>query len=335
MEGLAKRIAGREPLLVDGAMGTMLLERGLGPGECPEALNLTRPEILQEIAALYLEAGADILQTNTFGASPAALSRYGLDDRVESINEVAVRAVRGVVGQAAYVAASCGPSGKLLKPYGDADPDDLYAGFRRQLESLIGAGVDAIFVETMIDLTEATLAVRAAKDTLPTIPVIATMTFDATPRGFYTVMGVSVEQAASGLREAGADAIGSNCGNGIERMVEIARAFRGCSEMPLAIQSNAGVPDASSGAAVYPETPQFMATHAANLPAAGVSIIGGCCGTTPDHTKALRAVIDAGVFPGGPATPPRSPNNGGGSAAGPGPAASPPRSSNEPDRSCP
>ena len=293
MEGLAERITGCELLLVDGAMGTMLMERGLRPGECPEAINLARPEVLQEIAGLYLEAGADIIETNTFGASPAALSRYGLDDRVEEINQAAVRAVRSAVGQRAYVAACCGPSGKLLKPYGDADPEDLYSGYRRQLESLVTAGVDAIFVETMIDLAEAKLAVRAAKEVSSTIPVVATMTFDATPRGFFTVMGVSVEQAVSGLREAGADAIGSNCGNGIEKMVEIAAAFRGCSKMPLVIQSNAGLPVADGGAVVYPETPEFMAARSKDLLAAGVSLIGGCCGTTPQHTRAMRAVIEA------------------------------------------
>jgi 5-methyltetrahydrofolate--homocysteine methyltransferase len=272
----------------------MLMERGLQLGECPEAINLARPEVLEEIAGLYLEAGADIIETNTFGASPAALSRYGLDDRVEAINEAAVRAVRSAVGQRAYVAACCGPSGRLLKPYGDADPEDLYAGYQRQLESLVTAGIDAIFVETMIDLAEAKLAVRAAKEVSPTIPVVATMTFDATPRGFFTVMGVSVEQAARGLREAGADAIGSNCGNGIDRMVEIAVAFRECSEMPLVIQSNAGLPIADGGAVVYPETPQFMAARGEDLLAAGVSIIGGCCGTTPEHTRAMRKVLDAG-----------------------------------------
>ncbi|MHC4427487.1 MAG: homocysteine S-methyltransferase family protein [Planctomycetota bacterium] len=293
MNGLTERITGCELLLVDGAMGTMLMQRGLRSGECPEAINLDRPEVLEEIAGLYLKAGADVIETNTFGASPAALARYGLDDRVETINEAAVRAVRSVVGQRAYVAASCGPSGRLLKPYGDADPEDLYAGFQRQMASVIGAGVDAIFVETMIDLAEAVLAVRAAREASPTIPVAATMTFDATPRGFFTVMGVSVEKAASGLREAGADAIGSNCGNGIDTMVEIAAAFRECSEMPLIIQSNAGLPVADGGAVVYPETPEFMAARCADLLSAGVSIIGGCCGTTPEHTRALRAVIDA------------------------------------------
>jgi 5-methyltetrahydrofolate--homocysteine methyltransferase len=191
------------------------------------------------------------------------------------------------------VTACIGPCGAMLKPYGNADPDDVLAGYRRQIEALVAAGIDGVFVETMIDLTEATLAVRAAKAVAPDLPVLATMTFDATPRGFFTVMGVSVEQAATGLRAAGADAVGSNCGNGIEKMVEIARAFRDATDLPLVIQSNAGLPDTSTGTAVYPETPEFMAARIPDLLAAGVSIIGGCCGTTPAHIRAFRAAIDA------------------------------------------
>jgi 5-methyltetrahydrofolate--homocysteine methyltransferase len=262
---------------------------------CPESFNLTQPEVLEEIAASYLEAGADILETNTFGASPAALARYGLDDQVEAINSAAVRAARRAAGTRAYVAASIGPSGQLLKPIGDADPDDIFAGFRRQLACVIDAGADAVFVETMMDLGEAKLAVRAARDVSSQIPVIATMIFEVTPRGYHTLMGFSVRQAADGLREAGADAIGSNCGNGIEAMDEVAREFRACSGMPLAILANAGLPHPGPGRLVYPESPEFTAARAAGLLALGVTIIGGCCGTTPAHTKALRAMIDAAV----------------------------------------
>ncbi len=293
MKELTERIEKHEILLVDGAMGTMLLGRGLTPGDCPESLNLTRPGVLEAIAGLYLDAGADILETNTFGASPMKLSQYDLEDRTEEINEAAVRAVRGVVGERAFVAGCCGPSGRLLKPHGDTDPEVIYAGFRRQLECLIGAGVDAVIVETMMDLTEASIVVRAAKDVSPGIPVTATMTFDTTPRGSYTVMGVTVEQAAAGLREAGADAVGANCGHGIETMVAIAREFRSCIETPLIVQSNAGLPEVKDGVAVHGETPEFMADKANGLLDAGVSLIGGCCGTTPEHIRALRTMIDA------------------------------------------
>jgi 5-methyltetrahydrofolate--homocysteine methyltransferase len=149
-----------------------------------------------------------------------------------------------------------------------------------------------ICVETMTDLKEATLAVQAARTLAPAIPVMATMTFEDTPRGFFTVMGVSVKKAATGLKEAGADIIGSNCGNGIEAMIAIARTFKEHSDLPIAIQANAGLPLPGVNGLVYPETPDFVAGKAPELLALGVQIIGGCCGTTPDHIRALRKVID-------------------------------------------
>ena len=292
MKSLLKRLKDGEILVADGAMGTMLFDFGLKPGEPPESFNLTRPEVLEEIAGLYLDAGADIIQTNTFGASPLRLSSYSLDDKTEEINRNAVLAVKKVVGDRAYISASCGPSGKLLKPYGECEPEEIYNSFRRQIKALINAGVDAICIETMTDLREAELATRAAKTVSPPTPVMATMTFDPTPRGFYTVMGVSIEDAAQGLKQAGADIIGSNCGNGIENMIKIAREFKKYSALPIIIQSNAGIPEMQGDKPVYPETPEFMAQKAKELVSAGVSIIGGCCGTTPEHIRAIRKMID-------------------------------------------
>jgi 5-methyltetrahydrofolate--homocysteine methyltransferase len=293
MKLLLERLTDGEVLVADGAMGTMLLARGLEPGAPPESINLSRPEVLEEIARLYLEAGADIIQTNTFGGCPLKLAMYGLDDQAEEINRAAVRAVRSAVNDRALVSGSCGPSGAMLKPYGDTEPDEMYGAFRRQMEALIGAGVDVICVETMTAVEEAALAIRAAKDVDRDIPVMATMTFDATPRGYYTIMGVTVEQAAAELISAGADVVGSNCGNGIGPMIEIARLFRACTDRPLLIQPNAGLPETKDGELVYSETPEFMAERARDLIAAGVSIIGGCCGTTPDHVRALRATVDS------------------------------------------
>jgi len=294
MKPLLERLNAGETLVADGAMGTMLLQRGLDPGKCPELLNLEKPELLEEIAGLYLDAGADFIETNTFGGSPLKLSQYGLEDKTDAINRDAVRAVRKVVGDRAHVAACCGPSGRMLKPYGDTEPEAMYDSFRRQISCLIDAGSDAICIETMIDMAEATLAVKAAKDVSPSMPVTASMTFDATPRGFFTIMGVTIENAATGLREAGADVVGSNCGNGIENMIKIAREFRQCDNLPLIIQSNAGVPKMEEGRPVYGETAEFMAGKARELLSIGVSIIGGCCGTTPEHTRAIR---NMGVSP--------------------------------------
>lgn len=279
-------------LVGDGALGTMLLARGLPPGAPPESMTLTHREVLQEIARMYLDAGADLLTTNTFGGSPLRLALHQLDHEVDAINRDAVNAARAVAGDTAYVAGSCGPSGRLLEPYGDTTSEQMAESFHRQMESLAGAGADCVIVETMTDLTEAALAVRAAKDVAPATPVLATMTFDPTPRGYFTVMGVSVAAAADGLAEAGADAVGSNCGNGIEHMVAIAREFRRHTTLPLVIQPNAGLPRTVGRETVYDETPEFMAERARALLDLGVAVIGGCCGTTPAHIAALRAMVD-------------------------------------------
>jgi 5-methyltetrahydrofolate--homocysteine methyltransferase len=291
MRKLLERIRAGKVLVADGAVGTMLLERGLSPGQAPESLNLERPELLTEIARLYLNAGAEIIQTNTFGGSPLKLAHYHLDDKTEEINRSAVAAVQQAVEGKAYISGSCGPSGRLLKPYGDTHPGAVFAGFERQMRALITAGVDVICVETMTDINEAVLAVRAAKAVSAEKPVMATMTFDSTPRGFFTVMGVSIEQACAELEGAGADIIGSNCSNGMEKMIAIAEEFRRKSKLPIVIQPNAGLPQLIDGKVVYLETPQVFADGARRLLDLGVSIIGGCCGTTPEHIKAIKQVV--------------------------------------------
>jgi len=291
MKSLLERLSNHEILLADGAMGTMLFERGLQPGDCPERINLDKPEILEEIAGLYHNAGADIIQTNTFGASPLKLAQYSLDNKTEEINIAAVRAVRRAIGKSAYISGSCGPCGKLLKPYGDTDPETVAEGFARQMKALIDEGVDLICIETMTDLAEAKIAIKAARAVSPSIPIAATMTFDSTPRGFFTIMGTTIEQAVRELIEAGADIIGSNCGNGIENMIKIASEFRKYTNQPLLIQSNAGLPELQGDKPFYPETPDFMAKKSRELLEPRINIIGGCCGTTPEHIAALRKVI--------------------------------------------
>jgi len=292
MENILDRVKAGEILVGDGAWGTMLFERGVNISYCPERINLTRPELLEEIAGLYVKAGADLVETNTFGASPLKLEVYNLADKTEEIIGNAVAAVKKAVGRKVYISGSVGPCGKILKPYGDADPNEVREGFERQIAALVENGAHVICIETMTDLAEAKLAVSAAKKVAPETPVIATMTFDPTPRGYFTIMGVDIETAAAGLEEAGADIIGSNCGNGIEKMVEIAQGFKMCSTMPLIIQSNAGLPKMEKGRPVYLETPEFMADKAQALTAIGVSIIGGCCGTTPAHIRAIRKMVN-------------------------------------------
>ncbi len=274
-------------------MGTTLFEHGLKPGDCPELMNLTHPELIGDIARAYAEAGADIVQTNTFGASPLKLAEYGLDSRTAEINNTAVTNVRESVGTDIIVSGSCGPSGKILEPYGNGKPEEIQDSFIQQLEAQINAGVDVICIETMIDLNEAKLAIQAAKSVHSEIPIIATMTFDKTPKGFFTIMGVDIESAANALTEAGADIIGSNCGNGLNLMIEIAQEFIAITNLPVIIQSNAGLPEIKAGNINYNETPEYFAERIGKLLLAGVSIIGGCCGTTPGHIKAIRRAVDA------------------------------------------
>ena len=296
MNRLLERLRGGSILVADGAMGTMLFERGLRSGECPEAMNLSKLSVLEDIAGLYLDAGADIIQSNTFGGSPLKLASYSLADAAHLINSNAVLAVKRAVSGRAYVSGSCGPCGKILKPYGDTDPELVYESFGIQMQAFFESGCDVICIETMMDLREMLLALRAAKEKAPGIPVMATMTYDATPKGFFTIMGDTIEKTSSALEEAGADVIGSNCGNGIENMIRIAREYRKCTTLPIIIQSNAGLPVIKNGELVYPESPEFMAEKAKELVDAGVSIIGGCCGTGPEHIRAIKNAISPAGF---------------------------------------
>ncbi len=280
-----------KPIVADGGMGSLLFKLGLKPGDCPEELNLSRQDLLQKIGTLYFEAGAEILQTNTFGGSPLKLADYGLAGQTEEINANAVRCVKKVVGEKAYVSGSMGPCGKLLKPYGDIEPDEVRQSFCRQAKALIEAGVDLLCVETMIDLNEAKLAIEGIKAVSNDIPIMATMTFDKIPRGFFTIMGVTVNSACKDLESAGANVIGSNCGNGLDTMILLAKEFSENTTMPIIIQSNAGLPKNVNGEIIYDETPEFFAERVGQLVSCGVSIIGGCCGTTPEHIIAIKKAL--------------------------------------------
>ena len=288
---LKSRLAAGDVLLSDGAMGTRLQAEGLGPGEAPEAWNLTRPEILEKIAAAYIKAGSDLVHTNSFGASPIKLAGHGLADRCAEINQAAASAaVRAVAGRG-LVSGSIGPCGQLLAPYGEADPAEVREGFGIQARALVAGGVDMLTVETMIDLAEAVLAVQAAREAVGEGAVLVSMTFDPTPRGWFTIMGNDIPTVARELAAAGADVIGSNCGQGTEGMLSVAREFAKTTDLPLLIQANAGLPILTEGKVHYPETPTEMAAVLPELLAAGVKIIGGCCGTTPAHIVALREAL--------------------------------------------
>jgi len=274
-------------LLCDGAWGTLLQQKGLQPGECPELWNLTRRDDVLDIARSYIEAGADIIETNSFGGSRIKLSQYGLDDKASLINETAASISREAAGPDRHVAGSIGPTGKILMT-GDITADELYEAFSEQATALEKGGADIIIIETMSDAEEAAITVKAAKENTH-CTVIATMTFNPAPDGtYYTIMGVTPADMIRILREAGADIIGSNCGNGTEVLTGVARAIREADrEVPLIIQPNAGVPQLIDGKTIFPESPEIMSSFVPELVSIGVNIIGGCCGTTPEHIKAI------------------------------------------------
>jgi len=292
MTNFFERLKQEKVLVSDGAIGSLLFEKGLTPGDCPERFNLERPDVLAEIVQEYLQAGADILQTNTFGASPLKLADYKLEDKTEEINQRAVEIVKQVVGSKALVSGSVGPTGKMLTPYGNVKPATMKDNYRRQISTLIDSGADLLCIETMTDLNEAIIAVETAREISKDIPIIATMTFDVIPKGCVTIMGNTVAEVCKNLEAAEANVIGSNCGNGTKNMIVIAQEFIDNSQLPTIIQSNAGLPSVINDSVVYQETPSDFNEFSKTLIDMGVSIIGGCCGTTPDHIRAIRQSVD-------------------------------------------
>ena len=280
-----------EILLSDGAWGTFLQAKGLKPGECPELWNITRRCDVLKIAESYLQAGSDIIETNSFGGSRLKLSQYGYGDRTGEFNRIAAEISRKAAGSDKHVAGSVGPTGKMLI-MGDVTETELYEGFCEQVIALEEGGADIIIIETMSALDEASLAVKAARRNTG-CTVIITMTFSKDMKGeYHTMMGVSPEEMVSSMKEAGAHIVGSNCGNGIEDMIGVVKAIRAAdNKIPVMIQANAGIPELFDGKIVFRESPEMMASFVPGLIKAGANIIGGCCGTTPEHIREMARVI--------------------------------------------
>jgi 5-methyltetrahydrofolate--homocysteine methyltransferase len=280
-------------LVSDGAWGTLLQQKGLRPGECPEAWCLDHAAEVRDIATRYVEAGADMVESDSFGGSSFKLRHYGLAERAGEINEAAARISREAAGSEHWVIASIGPTGEMLL-LEEVSEEALYDAFAEQAVALEKGGADALCIETMSALDEAAIAVRAAKAHTG-LEVIATFTFERTLQGEYrTMMGVSPGEAASAMLAAGADIIGSNCGNGIKGMVEIVGEMRAaCPETPILVHANAGLPVQVDGVDRFPESPEDMAREIPALVQAGANIIGGCCGTTPAHITAIAQAVRA------------------------------------------
>lgn len=298
---LLERLKEKKLLVGDGAWGTVLQKSGLKAGECPEEWNVTHAREIRNIASQYARAGADIVLTNTFGGSFFKLKKYSLEARTRELNEVGARlsiegaaaAASGEGASGCLVAASVGPTGEFLTPLGVVTEEEMEAVFAEQISALLEGGVRIIVIETMTAIEEALCAVRAAKKLDSSIDVAATMTFDPVPGGFKTMMGVDCARAVKELTAAGVDFLGSNCGNGIDQMIPITREIRRYTELPILIQSNAGSPELINGETVFRQSPEYMAERVGELVEAGADIVGGCCGTTPDHIAAIRNAIDS------------------------------------------
>ena len=278
------------PVLTDGAWGTEMQARGLAAGETPDFWNLSHPDRVEQVARAYVSAGSQVVLTNTFRANRIALATHPELERIPEVNRTGVEISRRAAGDQARVFASIGPCGKLLVT-GEVDEAALRAAFAEQAQALAAGGADAIVIETMSDLTEAGIAVEAAKAT--GLPVVACMVFDSGKNRDRTMMGVTPQQAAEELTRIGADAIGANCGTGVEDYIPICASLAAATPLPVWIKPNAGLPELENGEVVYRTSPSEFASNVSKLLEAGARFVGGCCGTSPRFIEAMRRELDA------------------------------------------
>lgn len=296
MKKTLKETLTERTLLGDGAMGTQLMLAGLEQGACGEAWNLTHPEKVVAIQKGYADAGSDCIITNTFGGCRIMLNRHGQKDNVVEINKAAVAIAREAFGdKEGYVLGDMGPFGGLMEPYGEVAESEVREALNEQAQALIDGGADAIIIETQTSFEELDIAIAAAKEAGAPC-VIGSMAYDVTTDGstFRTMMGIDPEQAAEFMAERGVDILGLNCGTGMDmaRAREGAERYRSACDLPVMTQANAGQPELENLIAVYKETPEEMVQGFPALLDAGVNIIGACCGSTPEHIRAFRTVLD-------------------------------------------
>ena len=296
MKKLLQDAARERPLLCDGAMGTQLMLAGLEQGNCGEAWNLTQPERVLAIQRRYVEAGADCIITNTFGGSRIMLNRHGEADDAVAINKAGVEIARqAFAGKEGYVLGDIGPFGGLLEPYGDFTETQVRSAFEEQAAALVSAGADAIIIETQTSLEELLIGIESAqKAGAPCI--IGSMAYDVTLDGstFRTMMGIEPERAAEFMEEHGAHIVALNCGTGMDmvRARAAVERYRSATTLPVMVQPNAGKPRLVNMKVVYDETPEQMACEMSPLLLSGANVVGSCCGSTPEHTRAFRKVMD-------------------------------------------
>ena len=288
-----KKQLDKRPLLIDGAMGTMLQKYGLNSGECSEEWNISHPQVVKNIHQEYIKAGADIILTNTFGANRIKLSNFGRENDTLKLNESAVNIAKDAINKERslkkriFIAGSVGPTGKILEPYGDLKVSEVYKNYKEQTMILEKTGVDLIILETFYDLEEIRAALKATKDNT-NLMVVASMTFD---KNLKTIYGVDPEKAVIDLEGEGADGVGANCGTGPEVIYKVLKIMKKVSKTYLMAEPNAGIPEFVEGKVVYPASPKVMADYIEKFIRLGLNLIGGCCGTTPLHIEAMSAKI--------------------------------------------
>ena len=279
-------------LTYDGAMGTMLQERGLTDGGAPELWNVEKPEQIEAVLEAYAAAGANFITTNTFGGTAGRLAMHGLEDRLEELNKAGAVVARKVANRhpGCFVMGDIGPSGELMEPMGTLTPETGKILFAAQISALVAGGVDAILIETMSDLGEVEAAVAAAQEVAPGMPIIVTMSFDTNLR---TMMGVKPGMAVKHLAALGVRIIGANCGRGTDEMSQIAKELVEARPQGVFIitQSNAGLPKLQGDEFIYDGTPEEMARYAKEMKELGVNIVGSCCGSSPAHTQSIAAAL--------------------------------------------
>ena len=281
------------PLLLDGAMGTMLQAYGLKLGECSEEWNISHLQVVQKIHQEYIKAGADVILTNTFGANRIKLSSFGRETNILKINEIAVNIAKGAINKERnlekriFIAGSVGPTGKILEPYGDLKVSEAYKNYKEQAVILEKAGVDLIILETFYDLEEIKAALKATIENT-NLMVVASMTFD---KNLKTIYGVDPERAVIVLENEGAEGVGANCGTGTEALYKVLKIMKKVSKTYLMVEPNAGMPELINEKVVYPVSPKVMADYTEKFIELGINLIGGCCGTTPLHIKAMSGKI--------------------------------------------
>jgi 5-methyltetrahydrofolate--homocysteine methyltransferase len=278
------------PVVTDGAWGTELQAAGLSAGDCPEAWNLAHPELVEQVARSYVDAGSRVILTNTMGANRLNLQGHGLGEQVVAVNRAGAEISRRAAGERCRVFASLGPTGKLLT-MGESSEAELGQVFAQQARALAEAGVDALLLETFTDLAELRVALSSAKAT--GLFVVASMVFDSGAQRDRTMMGTTVEQAVEALVAAGADAVGANCGRGIDGYIDVCRRMRAVADRPLWLKPNAGLPEVVDGRTVYRTTPELFAERTRDLVAAGATFVGGCCGTDPRFIRAIVQTLQA------------------------------------------